>query len=465
MIPEQIKNLDRVFSYLGFKTYLVGGTAIDLIRGHKPNDWDLEVFEAEPNLFLTTVEGIDPEAEVRDFTGTGSLHFRYQGLSIDATVPRTETLRGGGEKHFLMSWMGYGASIEEAASRRHYTVGSIYLQPDGEMIDPFGGFGDYCDGILKATSPKFKEDPIRVIIGMRYADTYNLNRFDDGTIRMARNMIGRAHTIHPSHMWEEWSKFLYRAKHPSVGMAWLSRTWLNLYPQIRNLSKTPQDSDHHPEGNIRIHTDACMNEMVASQMNIAKSHNVPLTNLDRTVGMLAALCHDFGKAATTAIGADGRLHAYGHEKVSMPLAVNFMNSIGAPDRVQERVVRLIEAHMRPIPEGGRQVMRWCTILHPAKFATWAALKIADRAAKDLTSVLDYGIIDRSLDMAQQKKVLNGFDPRMIHNGKPKGVLTGQDCIDLGWTPGKHIGDILKIGNDTFSDREEALEWLGGQTPI
>ena len=60
--------------------------------------------------------------------------------------------------------------------------------------------------------------------------------------------------------------------------------------------------------------------------------------------MFATLTHDFGKATTTVVAVDG-ISSAGHESASVPLAESFLERIGAPNYVRERVVPLALNHM------------------------------------------------------------------------------------------------------------------------
>ena len=59
---------------------------------------------------------------------------------------------------------------KEAASRRDFTFNALAYDPIKEEVhDYFGGVNDIDNGIMRATSEQFAEDPLRVLRGMQFA--------------------------------------------------------------------------------------------------------------------------------------------------------------------------------------------------------------------------------------------------------------------------------------------------------
>ncbi len=109
------------------------------------------------------------------------------------------------------------------------------------------------------------------------------------------------------------------------------------YPEAAVLANIPQDPKHHPEGNVYIHT-----MMVVDYAASVRDQAVrPLPF------MLSALCHDLGKAVTTQVGDDGRIHAYGHEEAGTAIAGEMLKRIGIDDDTVEYVENMVKLHMQP----------------------------------------------------------------------------------------------------------------------
>jgi hypothetical protein len=71
-------------------------------------------------------------------------------------------------------------------------------------------------------------------------------------------------------------------------------------------------------------------------------HNI--TGDRRTILILAALCHDFGKFTHTKV-VDGKIKSIGHEYASIEPTISFLESIGCPKAFFKPVCGLIRNHM------------------------------------------------------------------------------------------------------------------------
>ena len=108
------------------------------------------------------------------------------------------------------------------------------------------------------------------------------------------------------------------------------------YPQLAALTGIPQPAQHHMEGDAFTHT-----LMVADEA--AKRRDAVRFPLGF---MLAAVCHDMGKAVTT-VTENGAVHALGHETEGLPIAAEFLRSAGADGHICRYVLNMTELHMEP----------------------------------------------------------------------------------------------------------------------
>ena len=109
------------------------------------------------------------------------------------------------------------------------------------------------------------------------------------------------------------------------------------FPEVNALVGVPQPPDYHPEGDVWNHTMMVMDE--AAILREAARNPIGL--------MLAALCHDLGKPCTTKTEADGRLHAFGHEKAGSMLAEILLSRISNEKKLKKYVKNLVLLHMQP----------------------------------------------------------------------------------------------------------------------
>jgi tRNA nucleotidyltransferase (CCA-adding enzyme) len=123
----------------------------------------------------------------------------------------------------------------------------------------------------------------------------------------------------PERIWGEIEKLLLRARRPSIGLGWLHALGVldQLFPEIKALIDVPQDPEWHPEGDVFIHTRLTVDR--------ARELIEDLSYPKQVTVMLAALCHDFGKPATTAF-IDGRTRSREHEEAGVPSVREFSRS-------------------------------------------------------------------------------------------------------------------------------------------
>src|SRR5207253_5933444 len=164
-VPNKISQLCEAVRDAGGRALLVGGCVRDALMGRQPKDWDLEVYGVEPARLR----------EILDRFGTvnvvGEAFTVYKlGPHLDVSLPRRERKTGRGHRAFFIEG-DPSMSIEEATSRRDFTINAILQDPlTFEIIDPFHGREDLKRKLLRAVSPKtFGEDSLRVLRAAQFA--------------------------------------------------------------------------------------------------------------------------------------------------------------------------------------------------------------------------------------------------------------------------------------------------------
>jgi len=104
---------------------------------------------------------------------------------------------------------------------------------------------------------------------------------------------------------------------------------------LNELKKTEQSKQHHPEGNVWIHTMMVVDE-AAKIRDISK---------DPKAFMWGALLHDIGKPDTTRL-RKGKITAYDHDKVGAKKAEDLLNRMGVEEDFINKVVALVRWHMQ-----------------------------------------------------------------------------------------------------------------------
>lgn len=435
----------------GGRPYLVGGCVRDALWGHEHiKDVDIEVFGLDAETLASTLA---THGRV-DETGKSFAVFKV-GVGdedFDVSLPRTERKTGSGHRGFEVTpdpW----ASTQAAAARRDFTINSIMYDPQvNTLVDHYGGAEDLANGVLRHTSEAFAEDPLRVLRGVQLAGRFGLTMHPE-TVALCQKLSDEFGTLPKERVWEEFSKLTSRGTHISNALNVLADTgWEKHLPEIAALHHIEQSPKWHPEGNVHVHTG------MAADAAARLAREAGLSPQETSTIVLAAMCHDFGKATHTqhVTNDDGetRITSHGHAEAGVWPAIYFLNRIGAPRAVVEKVSALTEHHMFSSSLSGepnaRVIRRFIRRLEPATLDEWMLVHRADRLGR--------GSASADPDLSRWVEIAEAEKNRM------KPVLTGHHLIARGMTPGPEFKVILSKALDAqdsgeFDDENGALEWL------
>jgi tRNA nucleotidyltransferase (CCA-adding enzyme) len=186
-----------------------------------------------------------------DYVGKNFGILKIHNLGVDITVPRIEEKIGETHRAFSVT-EGTNMAIPTAASRRDFTMNALYFDiSSGELIDEFGGRSDIDNKLLRHTSGKFAEDPLRVLRAMQFAARFDMS-VAEATVKVSSELT--CDNISPERILGEWKKLLLLGKTPSMGLRFLRACgWLKYFPEINNMVGCMQNPIRHPEGDVFEH--------------------------------------------------------------------------------------------------------------------------------------------------------------------------------------------------------------------
>ncbi|APZ93244.1 CCA tRNA nucleotidyltransferase [Fuerstiella marisgermanici] len=412
----------------GGRAFEVGGCVRDYILSLPCKDLDIEVFDLDADTLTAILEKFGRVDQVGASFGVIKLKAN-DGTEFDFTLPRRESKTGQGHRGFQVD-VDHTMTLAEAAARRDYTLNAIYrCASNGEILDPHGGLADLNSKTLKATSPHFAEDPLRVLRGMQFAARFDMS-IDSHTASLARSLRAEYSTLARERVWAEWHKWATRGRTPSCGLRLLESTgWLELYPELSALIDVPQDPEWHPEGDVWTHT------QLVCDAAAAIADREELDEFDRTVLIFSALCHDLGKATTTKF-VDGRWRARGHCEAGVPLTRRFLESIGCPESIIVVVEPLVAEHLAHAnPAQSPKAVR--RLSHRLGDATMVQLVHLVEADMNGRPPLPRGLPDSVRQMMEIAGKLN------VQKSSPQPIILGRHLIALGHQPDVWFGDVLR----------------------
>lgn len=168
MYELAIKLLNEI-SDLGFEAYIVGGFCRDKLLNRKTKDIDI-CTSATPN------DLIDKFNIYKDNSRFGSLTINYEGYLFEVTTFRKDLEYKG-----RYPKIEYVNSLEEDLKRRDFTINTICIDKDSNIIDLMGAREDLNNKVIKCIGNieiKLIEDPIRILRAIRFYGEY-LFKLDD----------------------------------------------------------------------------------------------------------------------------------------------------------------------------------------------------------------------------------------------------------------------------------------------
>jgi tRNA nucleotidyltransferase (CCA-adding enzyme) len=432
----------------GGRALVVGGWVRDRLLGQPSKDLDIEIFGIDqdrlPTLLMPfgRVEAVGQSFPVYKVIGP-------DGDAIDVALPRRESRRGRGHKAFAVEG-DPSMSIEDAARRRDFTVNAVSWDPlTGEYEDPFGGRDALRRRVLAAVDlSTFADDSLRVLRAIQFAARFEFT-LEEQTAALCRSI--ELDDLPAERIWGEFEKLLVQASRPSIGLALALELGVvdQLFPELRALVGCEQEPEWHPEGDVWTHT--------LMVVDCARAMNADLPRPQLITLMLGAVCHDFGKPATTAV-VDGRIRSLDHEEAGVAPTHAFLDrlnvhSIDGYD-VRGQVAGLVAQHLKP-------------------GAFYKAGNVSDGAFRRLAQKVDMELLARmaradcrgragSFDCSAMDWFVERARALGVEHQPPAPLLLGRHVVAMGISPGPRVGEILRQVYEAQLDgvvttTEEAIE--------
>jgi tRNA nucleotidyltransferase (CCA-adding enzyme) len=428
----------------GGRALIVGGWVRDRLLGRNSKDIDIEVFGVPSESLRQLLESLGRVETV------GESFQVFKAGDIDVSLPRRESKSGSGHRGFDVAG-DPELTVKEAARRRDFTVNAISFDPlTGEYIDPFDGREDLARRQLRAVdAATFGDDSLRVLRGVQFAARFDFD-LDDRTKSLCRSIP--LDDLPAERIWGEIEKLLL-APRPSIGFALALELGVveRTFPELHALIGCAQEPEWHPEGDVWVHTLQVIDQARGRIDDLAHPQQIAI--------MLGAVCHDFGKPATTAF-VDGRIRSIDHEDQGVRPAATFLDrlnvhSIDGYD-VRRQVLGLVAQHLKPgmwfkvKEEVGDGAFR--RLAQKVDLELLARLAVADCLGRE-PGRFNCDAMGWFLDRARRLGV---------EHRPPPPILLGRHLLELGLSPGPKVGEILKAIYEkqldgAVTNLEEALD--------
>jgi putative nucleotidyltransferase with HDIG domain len=445
---------------LGLDAYLVGGAVRDELLGLDSRDADFLVpgLDTEGLRAALTPYGRVEDLVVADRLVGLRLHpddgeiRTLTRAGIEFAPPRKEISTGPGRHDFEIV-ADPSLSVDEDMRRRDFTVNAMARRlATGDLVDPLGGQADLEARRLRTVSPQsFREDPLRLVRALRFVSQLGFQP-DDELLEQMREEAPAVKLVSGERIggglaadgMGELSKLLLGAE-PAQALRFARDTGVlvELLPEFGPAIGFDQESRYH-DLTVDEHTFA----VVQAAADLGYSLAV----------RLAALFHDLGKPQSAWRGRDDRLHYYakpgfaehGHDQVGAELAAGALLRLRYPNRLRQRVVRIVRRHMFQPGKGDALRARRFLRRHGDELA----FDLIDHKHADLLGKRGTG--GEPPPLGEIEALLRFREVVGLQRANPHRLrdlaIDGDDLIAAGFKPGPQLGRILHDLLDTVVEK-------------
>ena len=433
---QQATRIVQVLRDRGYSAYLAGGCVRDLLLGREPTDYDVatsatpqDVMRLFPQTYAVGAQfgvvlvpvGNDGAAGERDNYSIEVATFRSDGGYSDGRHP---------------DQVRFSSEARLDVQRRDFTVNGLLLDPvTQEVLDYVGGREDLVKGVIRTIGEphqRFAEDKLRLLRAVRFAARFDYE-IEVKTFAAIRELAPQIHQVSRERIRDEILKMLTEGR-ARRAFELLDRTGLleQVLPEIKKMQGVEQPPQFHPEGDVWIHTLMLLEGLPAG--------------CSRTLA-LGALLHDVGKPPTFRRAPD-RIRFDQHAEIGAKMAEELCRRFRLSNDETEQVCALVANHMR---------FADVTRMKESTFKRFVRLPEFDEHLE--LHRLDVLASHRSLDLYDfTREKLRSLPPEEI---RPEPLLTGDDLIQAGYSPGPQFKELLTAVEDAQLDgsvrtKEEAL---------
>ncbi len=259
-ISERIKDLtektpchkifESIYSYSPeSEIRYVGGCIRKIINGEKVDDIDFAT-NLEPEQVCEALKKNNIK-----YYASGIVHGTITAIEdkykFEITTLREDILTDGrhAKVKFSKDW-------KEDATRRDFTINSIYSDKDGNLFDPFNGKKDLENGIINFigdANKRIKEDYLRILRYLRFFSNYSKRNHNSETMKLLRINIGGISKLSKERLLDELKKItkIHTLEKLSKDKQSLDLILL-IFPELKNIkvfSKLNSNDRHLLKGN------------------------------------------------------------------------------------------------------------------------------------------------------------------------------------------------------------------------
>ena len=412
-LPENALARDVIakLRHAGHRAYLVGGCVRDLLLGISPKDYDVAT-DARPDRIMDL------------FPNSGRVGAHFGVVLVRNVFAQVEVATFRSDQEYTDGRRPDAVRFEtdpaKDAQRRDFTINGLMMDPDsGEVLDCVGGRADLRNGIIRAIGDpeaRFREDHLRLLRAIRFAARLKF-QIEPATFEAMQRNHAAIHKVSAERVRDELVRILTEGG-ARYGFELLDASGIlaDILPEIAAMKGVEQPPQYHPEGDVWTHTLLMLEQL---------DHPTPAL-------AMGVLLHDAGKPPTFQMADRIRFNGHVEEGVRMAHAILHRLRFSRDD--MEQVEALVANHMKFKDAGRMKDSTLKRFLRMPKFEEHLELHRLDCSSSN-RNLESYELVKRKLSEFPDEHL------------KPAPLLTGDDLIAEGYTPGPRFTEILTAVED------------------
>ncbi len=233
MLEVSLKLLKEITSH-SYQAYIVGGFVRDYLLGIESNDIDIATDATPKQIKEIFTDSCLPNEDY------GSVTVIFSGVRFEITTFRREIAYVNNRKPIEIQYI---SDLYDDLLRRDFTINSLCMDVNGEVLDYLGGKEDLNKRVIQTVGnsyDKFFEDSLRILRAIRFATIFDFRLSEE----VKKGILGTKHLLNNLSFYRKKMELdkIFTSPNYKYGIKLLIELGLDSELEIANLKKV-LDSD------------------------------------------------------------------------------------------------------------------------------------------------------------------------------------------------------------------------------